>query len=69
VYRNLRENYEYRRRHDETGELFIREMEIKRKYNKERWDKSENIYKISPNNPVLRNFSLTDFYYHLSKFR
>jgi hypothetical protein len=33
MYRNLRENYEYRRRHDETGELFIREMEIK--YNKE----------------------------------
>jgi uncharacterized protein YjbI with pentapeptide repeats len=32
VYRNLRENYEYRMRYDEAGEFFIREMEMKRKY-------------------------------------
>jgi hypothetical protein len=31
-YRNLRENYEYRRRYDEAGQFFIREMELKRKY-------------------------------------
>jgi Pentapeptide repeats (9 copies) len=32
VYRNLRENYEYRLRYDEAGEFFIKEMELKRKY-------------------------------------
>jgi hypothetical protein len=32
VYRNLRENYEFRLRYDEAGEFFIREMELKRKY-------------------------------------
>jgi hypothetical protein len=31
IYRNLRENYEYRLRYDEAGEFFIREMELKRK--------------------------------------
>jgi hypothetical protein len=67
VYRNLRENYEYRMRYDEAGELFIREMEIKRKY-KERWDKTKNMYRISLKNPVVRNLSLTGLYYHLSKY-
>ena len=38
-------------------ELFIREMEIKRKYNKDRWDKTKNTYKTSLDNPVLRNLS------------
>jgi hypothetical protein len=32
VYRNLRENYEYRLRYDDAGKFFIREMELKRKY-------------------------------------
>jgi hypothetical protein len=32
IYRNLRENYEYRMRYDEAGMFFIREMELKRKY-------------------------------------
>jgi hypothetical protein len=32
VYRNLKENYEYRMRYDEAGQFFIREMELKRKY-------------------------------------
>lgn len=31
VYRNLRENFEYRMRYDEAGEFFVREMELKRK--------------------------------------
>ena len=29
VYRNLRENYEFRLRHDEAGKFFIKEMELK----------------------------------------
>jgi hypothetical protein len=32
IYRNLRENYEYRLRYDEAGKFFIREMELKRNY-------------------------------------
>jgi uncharacterized protein YjbI with pentapeptide repeats len=32
VYRNLRENYEYRMRYDEAGQFLIREMELKRMY-------------------------------------
>ena len=36
LYRNLRENYEYRLRYDIAGKFFIREMELKRKYRKVR---------------------------------
>jgi hypothetical protein len=32
VYRNLRENYEFRLRYDEGGKFFTKEMELKRKY-------------------------------------
>lgn len=32
IYRNLRENYEYRLRYDEAGKFFIKEMELKREY-------------------------------------
>jgi uncharacterized protein YjbI with pentapeptide repeats len=32
VYRNLRENYEFRMRYDEAGQFFMREMDMKRKY-------------------------------------
>jgi hypothetical protein len=32
IYRNIRENYEFRLRYDEAGKFFIREMELKRKY-------------------------------------
>jgi hypothetical protein len=35
VYRNLRENYEFRLRYDEAGEFFKKEMELKRKYREE----------------------------------
>ncbi len=56
VYRNLRENYEYRLRYDEAGQFFIREMELKRKYHE---DRDGN---IMPTNIFRRNFSLTGFY-------
>ena len=45
VYRNLRENYEYRMRWDEAGQFFIREMELKRKY-REVPSKEENSLEI-----------------------
>ena len=61
VYRNLRENYEYRLRYDVAGDFFIREMEMKRKY-------KEITIGISQNNRIIRNFSLTGLYYHLSRY-
>jgi len=71
VYRSLRENYEYRRRYDEAGQFFIREMELKRMY-KEATSKDEgeaNSFRIKKNNWFKRNvFSLTGWYYHLSRY-
>jgi hypothetical protein len=69
VYRNLRENYEYRMRWDEAGQFFIREMELKRKYrecpSKEEADRIE----IKQNGWFRRNLiHLTGWYYHLSRY-
>ena len=55
LYRNLRENYEYRLRYDEAGEFFIREMELKRKYR-------ETDTGVKKNDWFARNFSLTGIY-------
>jgi hypothetical protein len=74
VYRNLRENYEYRMRYDEAGQFFIREMELKRKYRevisaKEDGDEIKFEVKVKQNNRFRRNlFSLTGWYYHLSRY-
>jgi uncharacterized protein YjbI with pentapeptide repeats len=71
VYRNLRENYEYRMRYDEAGQFFIREMELKRKYREVPSSKEgeENRVEIKQNNWFVRNlFSLTGWYYHLSRY-
>jgi hypothetical protein len=74
VYRNLRENYELRRRYDEAGKFFIREMELKRKYREVIQTsytpdyKIENGYEIKKNNIVRRNISLTGIYYRLSRY-
>ena len=67
VYRNLRENYELRRRYDEAGKFFIREMELKRKY-REVKSKESPKYKIKKNNIVWRNISLTGWYHLLSNY-
>jgi uncharacterized protein YjbI with pentapeptide repeats len=64
VYRNLRENYEYRMRYDEAGEFFIREMELKRKYREDHRSSSLNLKK---NGWFRRNFSITGFY-HLASY-
>ena len=56
LYRNLRENYEYRLRYDEAGrKFFIREMELKRKYR-------ETDTGAKKNDWFARNFSLTGIY-------
>jgi Pentapeptide repeats (9 copies) len=75
VYRNLRENYEYRLRYDEAGEFFIKEMELKRKYREENADENEKNAlgnttgsKVVRNGWPRRNLSLTGLYYHLSRY-
>jgi hypothetical protein len=67
VYRNLRENYEFRMRYDEAGEFFIREMEMKRNY-KAKWDEPSKYYIYSLQPWLVRNLSLTGFYFNLSKY-
>jgi uncharacterized protein YjbI with pentapeptide repeats len=68
VYRNLRENYEFRRRYDEAGKFFIREMEIKRKY-REVKSKGSPDYEIKKNCWFRRNIlSLTGWYHILSNY-
>jgi len=60
VYRNLRENYEFRLRYDEAGEFFKKEMELKRKYREE-----DRVYQ---NGWFRRHFSLTGLYKHFSDY-
>jgi hypothetical protein len=66
VYRNLRENYEYRMRYDEAGHFFVIEMELKRKYREVVSPKDYGFeVKVKQNNCLRRNFSLTGLYYNL----
>jgi hypothetical protein len=67
VYRNLRENYEYRLRYDEAGKFFIKEMELKRKY-REVLPSYGSEAIVKPNCWFRRNLSLTGLYYHLSRY-
>jgi hypothetical protein len=57
-------------RYDEAGQFFIREMELKRKYREVVSTKEENSsLEIKQNNWFRRNlFSLTGWYYHLSRY-
>ena len=69
VYRNLRENYEFRLRYDEAGQFFMKEMELKRKYREEVINAGEErSVVIKRNGPFSRNLSLTGLYYHLSNY-
>jgi hypothetical protein len=65
IYRNLRENYEYRLRYDEAGKFFIKEMELKRNYREVR---TRTSYEIVKNDWVRRNLSLTGLYNLFSKY-
>ena len=60
VYRNVRENYEYRLGYDEAGDFFIREMELKRIY-------KEHLGNIMKTGLVRRHLSITGFY-HLASY-
>lgn len=68
VYRNLRENYEYRMRYDEVGDFFIREMEMKRKYKQIDSKQKDEKPVIVHNKWIVRHFSLTGLYYHLARY-
>jgi hypothetical protein len=70
VYRNLRENYEYRLRCDEAGKFFIKEMELKRRYREEKVISVDGIsnYRVVPDGWFRSHFSLTGLYYHLSRY-
>ena len=61
LYRNLRENYEYRLRYDEAGQFFIRKMELKRLYSK----RNGNLYRRGRLSRIL---SFTGIYFHLSRY-
>lgn len=45
IYRNLRENYDYYLKYETAGEFFIREMELKRKYKKNKKSSSQETIK------------------------
>lgn len=69
VYRNLRENYEFRLRYNEAGQFFFKEMEIKRKYREVEVESGEERTLIKRNGWFRRNLlSLTGLYYHFSKY-
>jgi hypothetical protein len=71
VYRNLRENYEFRLRYDEAGKFFIREMELKRKYREGEVLSSTGMKRyiiVKPNGWLRRNLSLTGLYYRFSNY-
>jgi hypothetical protein len=70
VYRNLRENYEFKLRYDEAGEFFKKEMELKRKYREVVTPLPEigTIAVIKENNWFRKTLSLTGLYYHFSRY-
>ena len=68
VYRNLRENYEFRLRYDEAGKFFEKEMELKRRYREVLSQDDSSSISVKPNCWFRRNLSLTGMYYHFSKY-
>jgi len=69
VYRNLRENYEFRLRYDEAGQFFFKEMELKRKYREEEVNSGEQRSVVIKRNGRFRShFSLTGLYYYFSNY-
>ncbi|MGD1838339.1 MAG: pentapeptide repeat-containing protein [Nitrososphaeraceae archaeon] len=65
IYRNLRENYEFRLRYNEAGLFFIREMDLYRKY---KIEKSEKKYHQKQNNIIIQTFSATGLYAIISQY-
>jgi len=63
VYRNLRENYEFRLMYEEAGQFFVKEMELKRIY----YEDSNDEYKTKIKK-WRRYFSLTNCYNILCQY-
>lgn len=63
LYRNLRENFEYDMEYEEAGQLFIREMNLKRAFKPNRYDRP-----IEKRDWFSRNFFATGLYYWTSKY-
>lgn len=63
IYRNLRENYEFRLRYEEAGQFFVKEMELRRKYYQDSEDSDKTKLKKSS-----RYLSITNCYNVLSKY-
>ncbi len=71
IYRNLRENYEYRLRYEEAGKFFLREMEIKRKYQETVNNDIRNYYRgyhVTIRSDFTKSLSLTGIYYNLARY-
>jgi hypothetical protein len=68
IYRNLKENYEFRLRYDEAGKFFIREMELKRKHRKIPSNDGSSSVVVKSNGRLRRNLSSTGMYHHLSRY-
>jgi hypothetical protein len=66
-YRNLRENYEYNLRYEEAGQFFIREMELRRKYEQQSSSSAAD-KKIKEKNIFKQVFSFAFLYYFVSKY-
>lgn len=65
VYKNLKDNYEFRMKYDES-DRFVRQMEIGRRY---RQVFSRSGFVIKRNAWFRRHFSLYGLYYHLSRYQ
>lgn len=69
VYRNLRENYEFRLRYEEADKFYKKERELKRKYREKQQKGIEKQPIIVKKNCWFReNLSLTGLYYWISEY-
>ncbi len=65
VYRNLRDNYEYQSRYDMSGEFFVREMELKRKY---KTNSTDNQLKTCKRHPLSHSSIILGVYNLMAQY-
>lgn len=65
TYRNLRDNYEFQSRYDVSGEFFVREMELKRKYST---NPKGSEFKTSQKNVFTRVISILYLYNLIAQY-
>lgn len=64
VYRNLRENYEFRLKYEEAGKCFVKEMQLRRYYE----DDPDNDYQAKERCIIRKYASATSFYSYLCEY-